>query len=324
MSDSGTLHSKARTFAKVPSRMIHDTRISAGAVRCYAHMHWRYGSNHQNWEGRRSVAEHLGISERTVSTWIRELEAHAWIVVVERDYNEKSGNYTTPYYHVFESPREAHLFRKTYQAKEGERVRSLPKPEERKSRKGVGGRPTHRVNSSSLGNSSSIGAGNSSSTDLDATHPEAITPRKKRAVKAVPLHSKQFLNEVYEAIATVWDTRANGKIVSMRSMFLGTAKKGLWKDCNFNPPVKDAQEILDFGAWVHITAPREGIKGFPKTAVTAAVTVQEWFYRFRRERATAAPVPVVIEQPASAIKFHDVNDFLRFDANGMYVGEGAE
>lgn len=182
MTDSGQLHEKERQFAKVPAALIHDKRISPGAVRCYAHMHWRYGKSHLNFEGRQSIADYLGVSERSISAYIKELEAFGWVVVVEREFNPKTGHYQTPYYHVFEVRKAAHHFRQTYQCAEGEHVRDLPKltnKELHKSRKGIGGRKANRVNSSSPGNSSSHGEGNhpvnSSSTYLDAVkdYPDA-------------------------------------------------------------------------------------------------------------------------------------------------------
>lgn len=144
MTDAGILHTRTRKFAKVPAALIHDTRITPGAVRLYGHMHWRYGSNQKNFEGRSSMATYLGVSEKTISKWIRELEAHAWIVVVERDYNPATGKYRTPFYHVFEVRRDAHRFRSQYSAAEGECLRELPEVAPRKSRDGVGGKPSHK------------------------------------------------------------------------------------------------------------------------------------------------------------------------------------
>ncbi len=73
--EDGQLHQRSRNYGKVPHAIMHDLKLTDGAVRLYAHMHWRYGSNHQNFEGRRSMAQMLGVSERTISNRTRELEA---------------------------------------------------------------------------------------------------------------------------------------------------------------------------------------------------------------------------------------------------------
>lgn len=145
--EDGQLHQRSRNYGKVPHAIMHDLKLTDGAVRLYAHMHWRYGSNHQNFEGRRSMAQMLGVSERTISNRTRELEAAGWIVVVERNFDEKSGAYRTPFYHVFETRKAARQFRAEYKPADGERVRPRPKLAEdelRKSRVGKGGKPSHK------------------------------------------------------------------------------------------------------------------------------------------------------------------------------------
>lgn len=151
MTDAGKLHRRSRRFSKVPAALTHDTRISDGAVRLYAHMHWRYGSNCQNFEGRRRMAEYLGVSEKTIGKRVRELEAAGWVIVVERDYNPKTGHYQTPFYHVFELRKEALRFRESYQPKDGEQLRPLPTAPKRKSRAGIGGRPVNSTEIASTG-----------------------------------------------------------------------------------------------------------------------------------------------------------------------------
>jgi hypothetical protein len=78
-----------------------------------------------------------------------------------------------------------------------------------------------------------------------------------------------------------------------------------------------AEDMKPFREWY-----KRDTKG--ATMPTHVGSVATWWRKYVTQRRAAPPVPVVIEQPASAITFHDVNDFLRFDANGMYVGEGAE
>lgn len=102
MADKGFLHRTAQTFGKLPEALLHDATISDGAVRLYAHMHWRYGSNGQNFEGQRNMAEMLGVQSReTIRKRIEELERAEWIVVIRR--GKRRGQYTTNFYHVFES-----------------------------------------------------------------------------------------------------------------------------------------------------------------------------------------------------------------------------
>lgn len=88
----------------------------------------------------------------------------------------------------------------------------------------------------------------------------------------------------YDAIATTFNLKASGQIVSIRSMMQGKATRGTWKDCNFEPPVTDPKEIMCFGEYMqqrkaekHITEP-----------ISAAVTIQRWFYDYREQKAKAA------------------------------------
>jgi len=97
--ERGYLHQRSKDFGKVPQELMHDTEISAGAVRLYAHMHWRYGSNMRNFESQKSMAAMLGVSTKTIARWLKELEAKNWIVIVHRKYQ---GQYTSNFYHVFE------------------------------------------------------------------------------------------------------------------------------------------------------------------------------------------------------------------------------
>lgn len=242
MSDEGQLHQRSNHFAKIPSAVIHDKRLSDGAVRLYGHMHWRYGNNHMNFEGRESVAKYLGVSPTTISNRIKELEAYGWVVVVERDFNVKTGNYQTPFYHVFEVRKSAFAFRRSYKPKEGERVRPLPKLEARKSRAGVGGKPSHKekdtpstqVDPVHPVNSSLHGAVNSSSHDLESSYldpkreePPALTDSKKSTTPLTPNSAAplppprpQFPVALYAG-----DTYADGKPIGNmehdRAKFIG-------------------------------------------------------------------------------------------------------
>lgn len=176
LDDDGMLHSHDKTFGKLPAILIHDTGITDGAARLYAHMHWRYGRNRKNFEGRAKMAKHLGVTETTITKRIQELEAAHWIVVIERGRSDKGGAYQTPFYHVFEAQDDAEYFRFYYKPKEGETVRPRPYIEPRKSRKGKGGNPKLKAASTQVHgvNSSSHGAVNSSSHYPEAVYPDSI------------------------------------------------------------------------------------------------------------------------------------------------------
>lgn len=173
--NNGKVH--GATFGKVPPELMHDPAITDGAVRLYAHMHWRYGQNQSNFEGQVSMAKYLHVTPLTIAHRIDELESHDWVVVIYRGKNKTTGNYTTPFYHVFTSTEECRLFRENYACDEGETL--LPKPAKmvRKSRKGVGGKPSHQLNSAIGGDhpNSSIGGGvNSSLYDSDSGYPDSV------------------------------------------------------------------------------------------------------------------------------------------------------
>jgi hypothetical protein len=195
MTEQGKVHGS--TFGKVPPELMHDQSITDGAVRLYAHMHWRYGQNHQNFEGQRSMAKYLSVSTTTIRKRIEELEAKDWVVTITREYNRKTGNFSTPFYHVFVSQPDCKDFRETYVLQEGEVLYEQPIPLERKSRKGVGGKSSNlpnRANSSSHGhdnssynggtNSGSHGQANSSSHYPESVYPDSSNPEpiKEKAV----------------------------------------------------------------------------------------------------------------------------------------------
>lgn len=86
---------------------------------------------------------------------------------------------------------------------------------------------------------------------------------------------------MFDAIAKVWGVTAGGWIGNMKGMFTGTAQKGEWGRCKFDPPVTDAQEILDFEAYMLKRMRDKKVSDKP----TACVTIQRWFYDFRAEAA---------------------------------------
>lgn len=133
---TGFLHKRSDNFGKLPEKLMHDKSVTDGATRMYAHMHWRYGSNCDNHEGRGSMADYFDISETTVTNRINELEAKDWVVTIS--HGEHDGR-TWNEYHVFEVQEDAIKWRAEH---------NVTKPEfnvkSRKSRKNVGGRRTHR------------------------------------------------------------------------------------------------------------------------------------------------------------------------------------
>lgn len=107
---------------------------------------------------------------------------------------------------------------------------------------------------------------------------------------AEPLSRKAYLDEMFEAIATVWNTRAGGWIGNMRAMMLGEAKKGDWKAANFNPPATPS-EVLDFGKYMIARRQRDRIV----RPVTTPSTIQRWFYDYRASLHRAVGVPAAIK-----------------------------
>jgi len=100
----GYLHRRSQNFGKLPEELLHDRNVSDGAKVLYAHMHWRYGSNCQNWEGQQSMADNLGVKRTTIHRRLKELEDAHWIVIVRR--GKSRGQYQTNFYHVFEMQRD--------------------------------------------------------------------------------------------------------------------------------------------------------------------------------------------------------------------------
>jgi len=132
----GALHAHGETFGKVFDSLMHNLTLTDGAIRLYAHMHWRYGSNHRNFEGQKNMAEMLGVNDRTIRIRLSELETCGWVVSVPR-YG-KDGSRLSNFYHVFESTAEG------LQWRNGQNIQPREIVDTRKARKGIGGLPTHR------------------------------------------------------------------------------------------------------------------------------------------------------------------------------------
>jgi hypothetical protein len=140
--ETGTVHRRRAPFGMVFEALLHDLTISDGAIRLYAHMHWRYGSNHQMFERIGTMADAMGVTDKVIKTRTAELAAAGWIAVIARRTPE--GKVTSNFYQVFESPVDAADYRKTYKRVDGEYLLPAPKPTPRKSRKGVGGAKYHK------------------------------------------------------------------------------------------------------------------------------------------------------------------------------------
>lgn len=154
MSEQGEVHKPAPRNSTIPVKLLHDPSAKDGTVRLYAHMYWRYGQNKKNFEGQRSVASYLKVSSKTISNRTKELEYLDWLIVIERDFNAKTGNYQTNYYHLFLDQNDCRKFRAEYQVKEGERMRPKPPADEvdlRVSRAGKGNPQPHHAKPSSDG-----------------------------------------------------------------------------------------------------------------------------------------------------------------------------
>jgi hypothetical protein len=143
MKTSGHLHRRTKDYGKSPAAILHDTTLSDGAARLYAHMHWRYGNNHRNFETVSSMGKLLGVDRKVIQQRIIELEARDWVVVIERK-SEKKGEFTSNVYHVFEIQEDARQFRKECEAKNVEGLRPRPAMTVKPTRKGKGGKPSHR------------------------------------------------------------------------------------------------------------------------------------------------------------------------------------
>lgn len=103
--------------------------------------------------------------------------------------------------------------------------------------------------------------------------------------------SSRNRDEMFDAIAKVWGNNAGGWVGSMKSMLTGTAKRGEWARCKFDPPVTNAQEILDFEIYMLKRMKDKNLSEKP----TACVTIQRWFYDFRNERNNPRNVLSVLD-----------------------------
>jgi hypothetical protein len=109
---------------------------------------------------------------------------------------------------------------------------------------------------------------------------------------------------VFDAIAEVWNTKAGGYVGQMKAMLSGTAKKGEWKACNFEPAAT-ADEVLAFGAWWKRHNPTLDIPTTPET-------IQRRFYEFRNhttQKAATKIIPIVPQEQIVPILLQRQREF---------------
>lgn len=296
MTDDGVLHNTRRTFGKIMEALLHDTSITDGAIRLYAHMHWRYGQNKKNWEGQRSMAQFLGVSEKTISSRIRELEQNDWVAVVLRGYNPKTGGFQTPYYHIFEDRADCIAFRQEFEPQKNEKIRDKAEARVRKLRKGAGNKhakPPHQQNSSSDGQQ------NSSSDDLESVDLDSVDPDSEKNVVREEQRTVPAVNEsknkptgivgkprdlIFDLIESLWQFGNGGRTAKVKKLLgggfvpSGNAKDdrrdAQWIAHNVTPGM-DEREIAAFGQWY--TDTHEGINMPEKPDL-----ISTWVHRFRR------------------------------------------
>ena len=279
--ETGRLHRTTPGFGKSPIKMIRDKSISDGAARQYAYMHWRYGSNKTNFEGRASIAEALGISKTTVTNRNYELEQADWLVVI-RKYNGRTKT-TRNVYHLFESQADCIAWREQYHF---EKPAPNEKKSKRKTRAGKGGNPT--INAKTNVNSSSHRAVNSScrdldSSDLDSNPPIAATHQAPPDGDLTGVEKTPF-KEVQTVIIAKWfgDDWANaGWAGKLTHMVMGTSEDKGYKEYNFDPPF-DSKLVMAWADWMA----EQGIE-----LPTSPEKLVRWKSLFVKENAPPEPLP---------------------------------
>lgn len=92
-------------------------------------------------------------------------------------------------------------------------------------------------------------------------------------------------DDIYDAIAYTWNTEASGFIVSLKGMFMGTAKKGEWKNCNITPAATP-DEIRAFKTYADKRMQADSRQRVPMKPTT----IQMWFYDMRNAHSKPKPV----------------------------------
>jgi hypothetical protein len=144
-------------FTIVPEPLIHSKSLTDGAIRLYLHLKWVAGQGKTNWQARAKIAKQLGISEATVDNRLGELMCNDWIVGHRRI--DADGNRHSNLYYIFEIQEAAISWRVQHDSDQN--LIQKPKPRELKSRKGVGGKPSHKPKETQV----SVGTPSQAGTD---------------------------------------------------------------------------------------------------------------------------------------------------------------
>lgn len=99
-------------------------------------------------------------------------------------------------------------------------------------------------------------------------------PKAKTKDSLAPKKTARDRDELFDAIAASWDTRAGGLIGQIKSLLLGRSKAKGWTDANLDTPVTDALEVRAFAFWYHDTYPGLSMP-------TSPARIQKHFYDFR-------------------------------------------
>ena len=290
--DDGTLHRKRSDRVEIYAVVLHDKRLSPGAFRLYCHLHWLYGIHDDVFDGRAGFATEFGVSEQTISAWIREIEAAGWLVVVEQ-FNFLTGAFMHNHYHVFEDERASAEFSLLYACEPGEHIRPLPEPIVRTSRKGVGGRKkasdtvstqvytpvSTQVDAKELYISlSSVSKEQDKDQENELEKEKDSTPEKMALALSISNSWQPFLAAVVKALK--FGDEGYGRATKTAQMLLGTIKakdshgrdNGEWFANRVKRPAT-ALEIDAFGTWLGYE--------YDGPPMRAAEVIVDWFGRFR-------------------------------------------
>lgn len=137
------------------------------------------------------------------------------------------------------------------------------------------------------------------------TLPETPTESKEK--------TSRKRDAMFEAISSVFNTTAGGWVGNLKNMMLGVAKKHEWARCNFDPPVSDPQEIIDFGVYMHKRMAEKKIT----EPITACVTIQRWFYDYRDECVREAARKITqLNNPTDLTKWESPDSFAFLKSEG--------
>lgn len=154
---------------------------------------------------------------------------------------------------------------------------------------------------------------------LEPSKKQSSTPNGATVQKPVRENATRRAPDEWDlAIGTALKTTATGFVTQVKGMMFGRGKKGTeWAACNFDPPVTEVQEIIEFGVYVEQRMRREKIT----IKLSKPLTIQRWFYDFRAAKKPAESKILTLD--VSAADYPDAADFLPLDEFGNYRLEGA-